>query len=201
MGYRVAVVGATGNVGREMLNILAERQFPADEVAAILGTTTVAVNSALLRARDRIAREAPDPDGMTEPSSPAIRNHLLRYVDAWSRADVGALAAVLREDVTLEMPPYATWFAGRRPVLGFLGAHVLRDRSPFAVLPVSPSANAQPTLATYAREPDGSHAAHALQVLEVLPDGVRRIDVFLQPDLFPIFRQPVSLPPGPDLPG
>ncbi len=35
MGYRVAVVGATGNVGREILNILAERQFPADEVAAI----------------------------------------------------------------------------------------------------------------------------------------------------------------------
>ena len=35
MGYRVAVVGATGNVGREMLNILAERRFPADEVVAL----------------------------------------------------------------------------------------------------------------------------------------------------------------------
>ncbi len=35
MGYRVVVVGATGNVGREMLNILAERQFPADEVAVL----------------------------------------------------------------------------------------------------------------------------------------------------------------------
>ncbi|HKX92996.1 MAG TPA: aspartate-semialdehyde dehydrogenase [Sphingomicrobium sp.] len=35
MGYRVAVVGATGNVGREILNVLAERQFPLDEVAAI----------------------------------------------------------------------------------------------------------------------------------------------------------------------
>jgi aspartate-semialdehyde dehydrogenase len=35
MGYRVAVVGATGNVGREMLNILAERQFPDDEDAAL----------------------------------------------------------------------------------------------------------------------------------------------------------------------
>ena len=34
MGYRVAVVGATGNVGREMLNILAERAFPIDEIAA-----------------------------------------------------------------------------------------------------------------------------------------------------------------------
>ncbi|WP_300514578.1 aspartate-semialdehyde dehydrogenase [Aliiroseovarius sp.] len=35
MGYKVAVVGATGNVGREMLNILAERQFPVDELAAL----------------------------------------------------------------------------------------------------------------------------------------------------------------------
>ena len=35
MGYRVAVVGATGNVGREMLNILDERNFPADEVVAL----------------------------------------------------------------------------------------------------------------------------------------------------------------------
>ena len=35
MGYRVAVVGATGAVGREMLNILAERKFPVDEVVAL----------------------------------------------------------------------------------------------------------------------------------------------------------------------
>jgi len=35
MGYKVVVAGATGNVGREMLNILAERQFPVDEIAAL----------------------------------------------------------------------------------------------------------------------------------------------------------------------
>ena len=35
MGYRVVVVGATGNVGREMLTILAEREFPIDEIAAV----------------------------------------------------------------------------------------------------------------------------------------------------------------------
>ncbi|MDZ7587768.1 MAG: aspartate-semialdehyde dehydrogenase [Parasphingorhabdus sp.] len=35
MGYKVVVVGATGNVGREMLNILAEREFPCDEIAAV----------------------------------------------------------------------------------------------------------------------------------------------------------------------
>ena len=35
MGYRVAIVGATGNVGREMLNILEELEFPVDEIHAI----------------------------------------------------------------------------------------------------------------------------------------------------------------------
>jgi aspartate-semialdehyde dehydrogenase len=41
MGYRVAVVGATGNVGREMLNILAERKFPADDVVALASSRSI----------------------------------------------------------------------------------------------------------------------------------------------------------------
>jgi aspartate-semialdehyde dehydrogenase len=43
MGYRVAVIGATGNVGREMLNILAERSFPADEVIALASRRSMGV--------------------------------------------------------------------------------------------------------------------------------------------------------------
>ena len=41
MGYKVAVAGATGNVGREMLNILAERSFPADEVVALASRRSI----------------------------------------------------------------------------------------------------------------------------------------------------------------
>ena len=41
MGYKVAVVGATGNVGREMLTVLAERAFPADEVVALASRRSV----------------------------------------------------------------------------------------------------------------------------------------------------------------
>src|SRR5215469_11365619 len=41
MGYRVAVVGATGNVGREMLSILSERNFPADKVHAVASTRSI----------------------------------------------------------------------------------------------------------------------------------------------------------------
>ena len=43
MGFSVAVAGATGNVGREMLNILAERSFPADEVVALASRKSIGV--------------------------------------------------------------------------------------------------------------------------------------------------------------
>jgi aspartate-semialdehyde dehydrogenase len=44
MGYKVAVVGATGNVGREMFEILAERGFPADEVVALASRRSIGVD-------------------------------------------------------------------------------------------------------------------------------------------------------------
>jgi aspartate-semialdehyde dehydrogenase len=43
MGFRIAVVGATGNVGREMLTTLAEREFPADEVVALASSRSIGV--------------------------------------------------------------------------------------------------------------------------------------------------------------
>ncbi len=56
MGYKVAVVGATGNVGRVMLEILAERGFPADEVYAIASRrslgTEVSYGDEILKCRD-----------------------------------------------------------------------------------------------------------------------------------------------------
>ncbi|MEO1798761.1 MAG: aspartate-semialdehyde dehydrogenase, partial [Pseudomonadota bacterium] len=41
MGYNVVVVGATGNVGREMLNILDERKFPVDKIAALASRKSI----------------------------------------------------------------------------------------------------------------------------------------------------------------
>ena len=56
MGYRVVVAGATGNVGREMLNILAEREFPVDEIAALASRrslgTEVSFGDATLKTQD-----------------------------------------------------------------------------------------------------------------------------------------------------
>ncbi len=56
MGYKVVVAGATGNVGREMLNILAERQFPVDEIAALASRrsmgTEISFGDKTLKAQD-----------------------------------------------------------------------------------------------------------------------------------------------------
>ncbi len=56
MGYKVAVVGATGNVGREMMNVLTEREFPADEVYAIASRrsvgTEVSFGDTMLKCQD-----------------------------------------------------------------------------------------------------------------------------------------------------
>ena len=56
MGYRIAVVGATGNVGREMLNILAEREFPVDECFAVASRrslgTEVSFGDCTLKCKD-----------------------------------------------------------------------------------------------------------------------------------------------------
>lgn len=56
MGYKVVVAGATGNVGREMLNILAEREFPLDEIAALASRkslgTEISFGDKTLKTRD-----------------------------------------------------------------------------------------------------------------------------------------------------
>ncbi|MGE0022518.1 MAG: aspartate-semialdehyde dehydrogenase [Hyphomicrobium sp.] len=56
MGYKVAVVGATGNVGREMMNVLTERRFPADEIFAIASRrslgTEVSCGDTVLKCQD-----------------------------------------------------------------------------------------------------------------------------------------------------
>ncbi len=84
MGYRVAVVGATGNVGREMLNILAERKFPASEVIALASSRSQG---------QEISFGDKRPEG-AEPRE--FRFHRRRF-----RADVGRLAdrqGIGRED-------------------------------------------------------------------------------------------------------
>jgi RNA polymerase sigma-70 factor, ECF subfamily len=73
------------------------------ETAELLDTTVTAVNSALQRARATIETEAPA--RVVAPGARTQRELLRRYVDAWERADVAGLVALLREDAVLTMPP------------------------------------------------------------------------------------------------
>ncbi|MEU4480560.1 RNA polymerase subunit sigma-70 [Micromonospora sp. NPDC023966] len=160
----------------------------ASEVADLLGTTTDAVNSALARARAHLARIGLTEDMFTEPADPADRMLLDRYAQAFQNADTAALLRVLREDVTMEMPPHLTWFAGRDAVTRFLATTVFGCAGAVRTIPAA--ANGQRALATYTRGTDGLYHPHGLQVLTLTRTGVSRIVSFHDPSLF----EPCNLP-------
>ena len=66
MGFKIAIAGATGNVGREMLNILDERGFPADEVVALASRrsvgTEVSYGDRTLKVKDLATYDFSDTD-------------------------------------------------------------------------------------------------------------------------------------------
>ena len=165
----------------------------AAEVADLLGTTTAAVNSALQRARAQLAQVAPAEDELTEPAEPDRRVLLERYVAAFETADGTALQQLLREDVELEMPPFVTWFAGRRAVVRFFASQVLTGPGRLRMVPTT--ANGQLAAAAYRRGRDGVYHAHAVHLLSLTPTGIARIVVFLDPALFAGFGLPPSVGP------
>jgi RNA polymerase sigma-70 factor (ECF subfamily) len=89
------------------------------ETAELLETTVTATNSALQRARATIEAEAPA--RVVAPGRRTQRALLQRYVDAWERADMAALVALLREDAVLTMPPEPA-IAGAGAIAAFLAA-------------------------------------------------------------------------------
>lgn len=86
--------------------------FSAAETAALLDTSPAAVNSALQRARDTLDRHRPSPADPYDPTDPAQRALLDRYVAAFEAHDVRALTDVLRDDATTSMPPFGWWVRG-----------------------------------------------------------------------------------------
>jgi RNA polymerase sigma-70 factor (ECF subfamily) len=164
--------------------------FSTAEVAAILGATPAAVDAALRRARSRLAEAAPVEDGLTEPG-PDTARLLDRYVDAFTRADPGALVDLLRADVELEMPPVPTWFSGRPAVVGFLGRRVLRRAHQWRLTP--DAANGAPAFVVHELREDGLHHAYGVQVLTLAGDRVARITAFNDPALVPTFGHPAVM--------
>ncbi|HLK01051.1 MAG TPA: sigma-70 family RNA polymerase sigma factor [Streptosporangiaceae bacterium] len=158
----------------------------ADEVAGLLGTSTVAVNSALQRARIQLERSAPAEEQLSDPEDPATRHLIDRFAAAWEAADIDGLARLLRDDASMEMPPHPLWVAGRDAVARFLGAQVLRSPLEWRLVPIA--ANGQPAYAVYLRRPGEDFRAHCILVLSAGPDGIGRIMSFIDAELFPVFE-------------
>jgi RNA polymerase sigma-70 factor, ECF subfamily len=190
---RLAVMTALQELPARQRAVLILRdvvQFSAAEVAELLETTPASVNSALQRARARLAEVSPAEDDAAEPDDAEHRELLDRYCAAFENADMAALTELLQTDVKLEMPPLPVWFTGRDTVVEFLAAQAFT--TPSDVVMVRTAANAQPAVAEYRRAADGVLRAHSIQVITPGADGVAAITVFLDPALFATFDLPSS---------
>jgi RNA polymerase sigma-70 factor (ECF subfamily) len=161
--------------------------FPAAEVAAMLGTSTVAVKSALQRARARLEQVAPSPEDVSEPADPGARALLDAYISAFQNADPAALERVLRKDAALEPVGSLTWFSGRDTCMRYVGRFF---GAPGDWQMAATAANGQPAAAAYLRGADGVHRAFGLAVLTVTATGISRIVVFGDPGLVTRFGFP-----------
>lgn len=189
---RLAMIAALQRLPPRQRAVLIFRDvlaWQASEVAEVLETTVDAVNSALRRARAELARQTPSEEVLREPDEPVRRALVDRYADAFTNADLPALRDLLTQDVRWEMPPTPTWFEGRRDVLRLLAAKLLPG--PDRRLLVRTSANGQPALGCYHRDPDGACHAYSLQVLTVSEDGVSAVMAFHGAELFPFFGLPI----------
>ncbi|HZA09377.1 sigma-70 family RNA polymerase sigma factor [Mycobacterium sp.] len=190
---RLAVVTALQELPARQRAVLILRdvvQFSATEVAELLETTPAAVNSALQRARARLAEVAPTDDEVAEPEDKERLALVERYCAAFEKGDVAALTELLQADVKLEMPPYALWFTGRDAVTRFLAGRAFATAGDVVMVPTA--ANGQPAVADYRRGADGVMRAHAIHVLTTGADAIGAITVFLEPTLFGAFGMPAT---------
>jgi RNA polymerase sigma-70 factor (ECF subfamily) len=190
---RLALVAALQVLPPRQRAVLVLREvldFSAAEVAAQLGTTVPAVNSALQRARAGLAG-AVDVGEVAEPDEPEVRAVIDRYVRAFESADVPALVRLLTDDAVLEMPPVPLWYRGSRDYGLFMHRVFEMRGTGWAVR--SLAANGQPALAAYAPEPGGGHRLHTLQVLTVTGSRVAHNVVFADPSVFASFALPQEI--------
>jgi RNA polymerase sigma-70 factor, ECF subfamily len=200
-GIRLALVAALQYLPARQRAVLILRdvlEWPAAEVANLLGTTTTAVNSGLRRARAQLAKVLPAEDELTEPAEPDRRALLDRFAAAFENADATALSELLLQDVILEMPPMLTWFRGRQVVTRFLASQVFAAFGPPRMVPVM--ANGQPAFAVYQRGRDTDRAREVL-VPTVTSTGIARMVVFLNPALVTAFGLPEEYDAGAVAPG
>ncbi len=193
---RLAFVAALQHLPPRQRAVLILREvlrWPAADVAELLDTTVVSVNSALQRARATLATA--DLDAPHAGRMDATQRALLeRYVDAFERYDMDSLTALLKTDAHWNMPPYDLWLQTHADVaawcmgtgIGCRGSRLVPTR-----------ANGSPAFGQYKPGPDGRLHPWSLQVLEVEGDLIAGITFFLDTArYFPLF----GLPEDPEAP-
>jgi RNA polymerase sigma-70 factor, ECF subfamily len=156
--------------------------WSAAETAALLEVSVAAVNSALQRARatmrERLPRRRLEWSAAAETSEEE-RELLARYVEASERGDARAMTALLRADAFFAMPPRPGTWVGNETIVnawveGGFGSEWFGELRCLLT-----SANGQPAVANYRREPGGSHYLPlALDVLRIEDGAIAEIVAF-----------------------
>ena len=192
---RLAFVAALQHLPARQRAVLILREvlsWPAAEVATLLDTSVASVNSALQRARATLAAADLSDSDPVRPLDEGQRELLARYVDAFERYDMDALAAVLHEDATMSMPPLALWLRGVADIRTWMlgnGAGCRGSRL------VPTAANGTPAFGHY--KPGGTAGVlepWGVVVLDIAQGRVTGIHTFLDTErLFPLFGLPPRL--------
>jgi RNA polymerase sigma-70 factor (ECF subfamily) len=148
--------------------------WSAREVGDLLDDSVAAVNSALQRARARMATEHRE-GSLARAHRPAGAEAealvMKRFQDAWKAVDIDEILALLTADALLTMPPEGMRFEGARAIAEFFATVPLDGRLDRIRL-VPRRANGQPALAAYAESPEaGAYEAYGVMVFAI--DGRR----------------------------
>ncbi len=171
--------------------------FSAREVAETLEMNPAAVDSALQRAHNTVDERLPARS--QQATLQAIGDERLRklvggFVDAWERADVNSVVAMLAHDATIAMPPAPTWYRGREAIETFLGSVALAAGIRWRLRPVS--ANGQLAFGEYRWNETNRHfVAEAVTVLTLADALIADITAFRGPELFAQFGLPELVEP------
>lgn len=161
------------------------------EVATILETTDVAINSALQRARATIARPR-------ESATLAARQSEIvdRFVRAWESGNFDDFVQLLATDAVMSMPPWEYWLEGKDAVMATMLSSGTWDGAPrpgrYRI--VSAPMNGEPGGLAYVLGPDGRYHAVCLTVLSLDAEGrITELTTFVLPELFAAWGFPATL--------
>jgi len=156
--------------------------FSGAEVAAALETSEAAVYSALQRAHKTIDERIPEQsqqETLRTIADEELNGIIARYVDAWERADVDALAVMLAEDAVWSMPPRPEWFRGPGAIALFLRKHPLLRPTRLRIAPTRANGQLAFTHDEWSDE-EQSYVRHGLHVLGLNKNRIGEITVFLE---------------------